>query len=322
MQYTIVGDPHLSKKNIIIMRELCGTIERLQNNVIWLGDMLNNKSIVQSKCLNFWVKYFRTSTLEHVVLVGNHDKHENRSYEHSLEPLKDLSNVIIVDGVTNIFQKNLFCLPYIHDLKEMRANLEELPLDSVLFCHTDLHGFDYGNGITNNGNLKLNDFKKFKKVISGHYHSQQHKKNLTYLGTPFSHSFGESDQEKYIGVYDDVTNEMDLIKTNLPQHRTIEVDCDSTKELSYTLIPKDIYRFILKGSVENIKNFPKKQVREAHDTHIAFLERSTERETLLSNVKETDSPEVQFSVWANEVEGFLEETINLGLEILESQRDK
>ena len=67
-----------------------------------------------------------------------------------------------------------------------------------------------------------------KLFIVGHYHKFQKNENILYLGTPYSHSFGEANQKKYILIVD---QDLDFIETSqfLPQHYKIRYIAESKK---------------------------------------------------------------------------------------------
>src|SRR5690606_30883778 len=98
-------------------------------------------------------------------------------------------------------------------------------------------------------------------VISGHFHKHQSNENLTYVGTPFSHSFGESNQTKVIGIYNIEEGRLELEQTTYRKHLTIEIDCDKQQEETTTILNTDgvlhKYRVILTGKQENIDKFPR-----------------------------------------------------------------
>ena len=154
---TIVGDPHVTKHRISIMKKLLHVIEVLGNPVFWLGDQLDTKSIVHVECFNFWKDYLQKSPLHHFLLVGNHDLENNRSQRHSLEALAILKNVTVVDKVQEIESRLLYGIPYIHDQMAFKKILSTVPDNVILFLHAEVQGFDFGNGliVQNECDLKL-----------------------------------------------------------------------------------------------------------------------------------------------------------------------
>ena len=247
--YTVIGDPHAKPNNLNILEELFDKVEALGNRTIWLGDLLDTKEVIRGKCLNAWFNYLKNSPLQHTILVGNHDWFNLECREHSLEVLKTLPNVNIVDSPQHT-PGALGFLPYIHEEKELKKQIKLMQKDSVkiIFGHLELKGFDFGNGYICEEGLTERSFKDFQLIISGHFHKHQKKKNVVYLGTPFSHSFGESNQDKYIGILkskEELT--LELVPTNLPRHITYTVDVLEELPTNLKFGSRNFYRIILTG---------------------------------------------------------------------------
>lgn len=168
VKLTIIGDPHAKLNNLDKINELFNKIEDLGHTTVILGDLLDTKAIVRSQCLNAYINYFKNSKLNFIILVGNHDLHEVTSTEHSLEPLKLLPNVTIVDEPMGLHHG--FFMPYMHDEVRVKAAIKQMPKGSVLFGHLELKGFDFGNGFICPKGMTGKSFTKFKRVISGHFH--------------------------------------------------------------------------------------------------------------------------------------------------------
>lgn len=306
-KFTVVGDPHAKPDNLDKINTLFDIIEELGNDTIILGDLLDTKELVRGKCLNAYFNRLSKSKLQFYILVGNHDWFNLECQDHSLKPLSVLENVTIIDTpqIVKLGTKPCYFHPYTHDTEVFKRTLKGLT-PKTIFCHADIKGFDYGNGIFSKDGLDFEDLDKHN-VISGHYHKYQKKGNITYLGTPFSHSFGESNQDKFLGIFDSDTNELDLIETPFPKHVTMEVDADTAPEWdNYT---SDNYvRIILTGKPENIKLFKRAP-------GVKYIEAPTKTRNI-QVINETQSPEIQFSKWAKEIKGYDDDLIKLGLEIL------
>ena len=118
---TIVGDPHAKPGNEAEMLQLFAMVEELGLPTIWVGDLLDTKEVIRSKCLNLYYRYFKESKLPHTILVGNHDWHNLECKEHSLETLKELPNETIVD--TPMWKDGMILIPYIHNPEMVRQVL-------------------------------------------------------------------------------------------------------------------------------------------------------------------------------------------------------
>lgn len=321
MKLTIVGDPHLKPDNLDKVEKLFDIVEELGHSVIWLGDLLDTKEIVRSKCLNLLYRNFKKSRLQHIVLVGNHDYHSLNCEDHSLQVLNELSNVQVIDrplySLYSTFFPEIYFIPFYSDLAKFRRVIAESPSTRLLIMHQGVNGFDYGNGYIADKEINVEELKSFELVISGHFHKHQKKNNLVYLGTPFSHSFGESDQEKFIGVLDTKTLELDLTPTPFSKHRTLHlnVPVQDMSKIDHTLNHSDDkFRVILEGLQDDIAKFDKSLFPT-----IKFIEKPTSDFIADSLISEAESHELKFAKWAKEIKRLNKKTTNLGLEILRGQ---
>src|SRR5882724_7541363 len=96
-KFTVIGDIHCTLNNLDKVNQLFDSIEKLHNPTILLGDLLDTKSIIRSECLNLYYKRLQDSKLQFTILCGNHDLIRQDQEASSLEPLKALPNVTIVD---------------------------------------------------------------------------------------------------------------------------------------------------------------------------------------------------------------------------------
>ena len=310
IQYTVIGDPHLTLKSYSKIQQLHKTVESYGKPAIWLGDLLDTKEIIRGTCLNLWLNYFSESKLEHIILVGNHDWFNLECEDHALAALKHFPNVKVIDSIQEI--DGMYFIPYIRDQDELKKVLKSIPKDSILFGHLEIASFDFGNGHICENGLNTRSINKFKRVISGHFHKYQEKGNLVYLGTPFSHTFGESNQDKYLGFYTPSTDTLELISTEFPQHITYTVDCDTPGQQEFTHKPQDLVRIILAGTQANIDAY-----RIANNLEgLKVIERASDDIVSDAVIEDTLDNATQFSKWAKEIKALDAETIKLGLEIL------
>jgi hypothetical protein len=321
-KWTVSGDPHADNNNIEKIGTLFDIWEDIGNDVLILGDLLDTKEIIRGKIFNYVRRRLKESKLKFYIMVGNHDWFNLDCKEHSLESFKDLPNVTIIDHPTMIGK--ILLVPYYDDLQEFRAaiNDPEFSDAEVLFMHQGIVGFDYGNGHMADGNghgeLEFAATVRFRKVYSGHFHKFAEQGNLMFLGTPFTQDFGETDQIKYLGVFDTKDFEMDLVETPFPRHRTFDfeltddprVDVQRCGQLNF----RDHWRANLIGTEAQILAFDQSALPQ-----IKFLEDPTDSDQVENpNIKDTDSNEQKFLVWAKEIKGLDDVTIQEGLELLQA----
>jgi len=306
MEYTICGDLHCKPDNLDKVQKLFMLLESLGLPVIMLGDTLDTKELIRGQCMNLLYRLLKDSKLHWYFIIGNHCWFNLHCQQHSLEVLKSLENVTIIDKPTEV--ENVTMMPFYSDYNVLPHWINNAK-GEYLIAHLDVKGFNYGNGIQSNEGLELADLSKFKKVISGHYHEFQQNGNLLYLGTPFSHSFGESNQDKYLAKFNSENGNIELIKTDFPRHVTVELDLNNPVKLN--LDHYDHNRIIIKGTREQLDAFDSKpyegfKIIQECVTNLAN-----------SALKETQSHEEIYEKWYKDVKKETDPLLfNLGLKIL------
>lgn len=322
-KYTICGDPHVTNGNLKIVEKLFQQIEELGNDTIFLGDMFDLKEIIKGKSFNTVFRYLKNSRLQHTLLVGNHDLFHVESQDHSLLSLGELPNVTIVDAprVSGV----LGFVPYMHNPEQFKLETAQLLNLGVkyLFGHQDIQSFDFGNGKISTVGNAADDLVGFKTVILGHYHKYQQRGNLTYLGTPFSHSFGETDQVKYLGIFNQEIGLMELVPTNLPRHLSFDLEIsdleitEKIQEIS-SLTSDNFVRINLSGTPEEHINFDTSPFKATPIKWVPVVVKSDKKYQL----SESLNNQSQFLKWAQDIKKLDSDTTDLGLSILEAVRAK
>lgn len=322
---SIIGDPHITPKSIHKAPLLFDLVESLGNTTAWTGDLLDTKEIIRGSCQNIFIDYFKRSKLFHFIIVGNHDYFNLECLDHSLKSLSLLPNVKVIDEVTFVEKYNCIFFPYIHDKSKLKKLLKENEDKSkTLLGHFEVSGFDFGNGhMCEDDSITKKDFKNFKKVISGHFHKLQDEGNFLYVGSPFSHSFGEANQRKVVATHNTRTGETKLIDTNFERHVSLEINVDkpNSNETISEFIKnnsKNIIRIQMVGSSKSSglisKDYP--------DLKVKWEDKTTDDTSVAAQLDETLDNKTQFQQWAKSIKNLDDETMDLGLSILESVNAK
>lgn len=203
------------------------------------GDLMDSKAIIRAEVANRLLDL--TAGVGHLVngvlrntsiyiMVGNHDRINEKGAEHSLEFLKPYAHIIdtpyFLDGVG-------YLIPYESDSEVLRGTVANTPKGSTLIMHTGVQSANMGHYIKDTSSLPKEVFADYR-VISGHYHARQDIKCgrprkgavglFSYVGNPYTLTFGEAnDPEKGFQVLmDDGT--LEFVPTNLRKHVIINED--------------------------------------------------------------------------------------------------
>lgn len=281
----VIGDLHLDKNNLDVAEKFFDFLDsRLSEEeaefsnirLVFLGDNYHTKAIIRSEAQNFLIENLQSILKKHktvdkiYIIVGNHDYNNMSCEEHALTPLKtiDLNRLIVVDHP--IEDKEFLLLPY-YNSKEQFIKVLKDHLSSAckyVFCHQGVEGFDYGNGILDRDGVSVKDLVNHNvDFIIGHYHKQQKVGNIFYLGTPFSHSFGEANQLK--GILEITNDKQEFLITNefIPCHYKLKFSDDGfdkpSKQVLKYISEDDFVECQISCTKEFAKNFSKEKFIES-----------------------------------------------------------
>jgi len=269
VRYVWVTDVHITTYNLQLCKQvfdkiLEAVVEFECGGIIITGDVYNSKSLIYSQAQNLFFEFVSHKDLRDkdiIVMPGNHDLENLKSFRHALEPLKSLENVTIVDPPEPFIhtQTRAAFIPYLHDKNLMLKAINKCKGIPNLFIHDGVNGAKIGNSHTDDFSFCPTTYKDFENVYAGHYHSYQVVDNITYLGTPFSQSFSEANKTSYIGMIDfDTGAKLLKIPTNLRRHIELSFDLrkqkiDKAKIEKALQNPDNILKIKLSGNTKQLQ---------------------------------------------------------------------
>jgi DNA repair exonuclease SbcCD nuclease subunit len=248
----------------------------LEIPLIVAGDLHDTKANLRGECVNAMVQTFSKDNPLKYILVGNHDKINEKSEEHSLNFLENPS--IVIDRPYYDADMNLHLLPYFSDPNELRRYLSTLPRENTetVIMHQGLSGSNMGDYIQDRSAITPGGVAGLR-VISGHYHNRQtielpDSGKWDYIGNPFSLSFGEANDppKGFQVLYSD--GSLEFIPTNLRKHIIIDIkvgDLDHPDMWQYDCKPGDLLWVKVHGDKEYL-NLSKDQIAKAMEIEPNF----------------------------------------------------
>lgn len=240
----LISDIHYSLQTLELadksLRMAIQKANDLQVPLIIAGDLHDTKANLRGECVNALIKTL--TDIGHIrvlILRGNHDQLNEKSTEHSLNFLKALPCVHLVETPGNIYSRHgnlgsvrsINAVPYCSNVQDAVNYLKTAPKNIPIIMHQGIQGSDAGHYIQDPTALAQADVAGLR-VISGHYHRRQ---DITlpdgglwsYIGNPYSLNFGESDHpEKGFRILND-DGTLDFVPTNLRKHVIYGLKCDS-----------------------------------------------------------------------------------------------
>ena len=205
------------------------------------GDLHDTKSLHRAECQEAMLSTLREAKQDPLILVGNHDRRNEKAPEHALHFLEGVAHLITRPCTWDRGALRATLIPYQHDPEEFKKAASQS--NSLVICHQGIIGADMGHYVQDKSALCKEDVADFR-VVSGHYHRRQDIKCgrprkgaiglFSYIGNPYTLTFAEAkDPPKGFQILmDDGT--LEFVPTNLRKHIVMQFsvdDLESGKEL-------------------------------------------------------------------------------------------
>jgi DNA repair exonuclease SbcCD nuclease subunit len=159
------------------------------NTIIHLGDWFDERKFINILTLDvsaIIVEMIEKAGIMLIIIAGNHDTYyKDQIKPTSLSIFKEWKNVTVIDYPC-VFD-DFTIIPWHTETPEM---LEKG--GKYLLGHFEINDFDLTPSYkTNKFKFNPSDFSKFEQVITGHFHTPSHKRNITYLGSPYHQTFND-----------------------------------------------------------------------------------------------------------------------------------
>jgi metallophosphoesterase superfamily enzyme len=207
--YDEVFFPYLQENNI--------------KTVIHLGDVVDRRKFINHNTahnfkLKFWNRIDELNLDTHVI-IGNHDTYYKNTNE--INALQNLnisktakvytsSQTINFDGLDVLF------IPWICDTnKDDTLYHIDNTTAQIVMGHLEIKGFEMHKGHLNEQGLEKDLFKRFEKVITGHFHKKSDDGHIYYLGCPYQIMWSDYNCPKGFHIFDTQTRELTRIPNPL-----------------------------------------------------------------------------------------------------------
>jgi len=217
------------------LRQAFSKAKELEVPLVVAGDLHDTKANLRGECVKRIINTFEAfPRVDSYVLVGNHDRINEKSPEHSLEFLKHYTYVVEFPMQVGLKDTKAHLIPYCSSREDF---CNSLPIDSeLIICHQGLTGANLGDYVQDKSAITKEDVADYR-VISGHYHCRQDIKCgrprkgavglFSYIGNPYSLTFGEAtDPDKGFQILHD-NGILEFVPTNLPRHRICSLEFSS-----------------------------------------------------------------------------------------------
>lgn len=246
--------------------------------LVLMGDTLDAKAMIRAECANKIIEMLSVHDAPPtIVLVGNHDKINEKSVEHSLNFMKPFCTVVDTIKSGDLMGTDVTIIPYQHDIQVIKNLLDdhEHPPSRILLMHQGIQGSSAGHYIQDKTAIPQ-DWIKNHRVISGHYHARQdidcypeaklgyfpYQGIASYVGNPYSLGFGEANDgpKGYQVLYSD--GSLEFINTNLRRHRVISFNLNDMAATIPGFTDTDILWVKITGESDKLAQLSKEKVAD------------------------------------------------------------
>ena len=210
--------------------------------LIHLGDVVDRRKFINFNTAhnfqeNFWKRLWDLKIDTHIIL-GNHDtyyKNTNKvNFTHLIKTFDGANEPWIYDkpATVNFDGLDILLLPWICPETE-EESIYEIDNSHAEVCmgHLEIKGFEMHKGHFQEVGLEMDQFRRFDKVLSGHYHRKSDNGTIYYLGTQYEITWSDYQCPKGFHIFDTDTRE--LIRVPNPLIMFKKIIYNDTKQ-SYT----------------------------------------------------------------------------------------
>ena len=192
------------------------------NTLIHLGDVVDRRKFINHNTAhnfknNFW-KRLEEYNIDTHIIIGNHDTYYKNTNEvnamQNLEISKDAkvytrTTEVDFDGLPILF------IPWICD-DNQTDSVQKIndTQATIAMGHLEVKGFEMHNGHFNDHGQDKAMFKRFEKVMSGHFHKKSDDGQIYYLGTQYEMTWSDYGCPKGFHIFD--TETRDLTRVSNP----------------------------------------------------------------------------------------------------------
>lgn len=216
--------PHFNDYTIAFYKNILFPF--IKNNsikkIVHLGDVFDRRKYINFHTLSLWIDHVFTPLHDLIdrmdIIIGNHDCYFTNTndvnsvsliFKDKFPKFKIYTNPVEVD--------NVLYLPWICD-DNLIKTCSMIDNSNCVDCfgHLEIIGFEHFKGHINEDKGQNREvFKKFRNVLTGHFHHKSTQGNIHYLGAPYEMNWSDCDDPKGFHLYDYTSGELTFIQNPL-----------------------------------------------------------------------------------------------------------
>ena len=215
--------------------------------LIHLGDVVDRRKFINHNTAHnfknhFWNKLEQDGIDTHII-IGNHDTYyKNTNEVNALQNLEINKNSKVYTQTTEVEFDNLpiLFIPWICDDNEVES-VEKIKNSTspIAMGHLEVKGFEMHNGHFNDHGQEKSMFKRFEKVLSGHFHKKSDDGQIYYMGTQYEMTWSDYNCPKGFHIFDTDTRDLTRVSNNIKMFKKIIYDDKQTNYNEFDITPYD-----------------------------------------------------------------------------------
>lgn len=232
------------------------------NRVVHFGDFFDNRRSLDGRtyeAADEIVKIMKGLPMD--IITGNHDTYyKNKLKPSFLDIFKDKKDITIIDETIQ-YSDDIVIAPW-------NSPIDEKFEGKYLFGHFELNGYNMNSGyVCKKGEEPNKYLSRFKRVLSGHFHTPSDDSRVKYLGAPYQQTFHDKNGSR--GFYTFNKGEIDFIECNVGP-KFIELH---TEKMDLSNVKGNIVKIIFDknyGTNENNKLIEEVSMKDPFQWNIDF----------------------------------------------------
>jgi len=240
----------------------------IENNIktlVHLGDVVDRRKFINHNTAHnfkkvFWNRLEELDIDTHII-IGNHDTYyKNTNEVNAMQNLNLSKNckVYLTATETEFDGCNILFLPWIcDDNYDDSIHAIDHSTSTIAMGHLEVKGFEMHAGHINEHGLDKDQFIKFEKVLSGHFHKKSDDGRIFYLGTQYEMTWSDYRCQKGFHIFDTDTREIERVVNPLTMFEKIIYNDKETDYDKLDLTPysnKHIKLFVSNKTNEDMYN--------------------------------------------------------------------
>lgn len=247
--------------------------ESLKVPLVIGGDLNDSKAIIRGEVANELISILQHAETKVYILVGNHDLLNEKGETSGLNYLAPYAEIVQGNGQTLEENPGVALIPYQNNVDNFKLVLGFYAAGTFIIMHQGVQGALAGDYIVDRTAIPGEWLKPYT-VISGHYHKHQTVGTCTYIGSPFTMTFGEADDgpKGFLILYNDgsfVQNELHLRRHVIIDY-TVEELAEAMADSTPVTRSNDLLWIKVSGPATELAKIKKKDIGDSLIGHQNF----------------------------------------------------